>query len=157
MTKAATQSSHPAVSPSPRHAQPRRQRNHARSPDKARKRTAPSGVHPVVIEIALGAVLWFLVMSWLTFAWGREVDFNLVVVTAFFIFFLALFLLTASFALPDPRWRQPHMSFRRFLHARIDTATGATSGREVLVQIAALPLTLALGGTLIGIVWVLTH
>ncbi len=54
-----------------------------------------TGVHPVAIEIALAAALWFIAVTWVSFARGAEVDWDLVVVTLFFIFFFALFPFTA--------------------------------------------------------------
>ena len=69
-------------------------------------RGAETSVHPVAIEVGLAAALWFIAVTWVSFARGAEVDWDLVVVTLFFIFFFALFLFTASHALNDPRWRQ---------------------------------------------------
>src|SRR5215813_4275938 len=59
---------------------------------------AETGVHPIVIKIAVGAAVWFVVTSWLAFAWGPEIDYLLVIVTLFFAIFFTLFLLTASFS-----------------------------------------------------------
>jgi hypothetical protein len=64
---------------------------------------AQTGVHPAAIVIALVAALWFIAVTWVSFARGAEVDWDLVVVTLFFAFFFALFLFTASHALKDPR------------------------------------------------------
>jgi hypothetical protein len=64
-------------------------------------RAAQTDVHPVAIEVALAAALWFIAVTWVSFARGAEVDWDLVVVTLFFIFFFALFLFTASHALKD--------------------------------------------------------
>jgi hypothetical protein len=59
-------------------------------------RPATTTVHPVVIELGLGAVVWFLAVAWLDFAWGRHVDFDLVVVTGFFFVFFMVLLLASS-------------------------------------------------------------
>jgi hypothetical protein len=59
-------------------------------------RKAETGVHPIAIESALGAALWFLAVTWVGFARGGEIDWDLVVVTFFFVFFFGLLLLTAS-------------------------------------------------------------
>ena len=66
----------------------------------------------------------------MSFARGPEVDWDLVVVTLFFVFFFALFLLTASHALKDPRWRQRKTTFREFLESEVGTDTGPMRGRE---------------------------
>ena len=71
---------------------------------------AETGVHPISIEIALGAALWFITVTWVGFARGGEIDWDLVVMTLFFIGFFALFLL-ASYAVKDKRWRLPSTSF----------------------------------------------
>ena len=63
-----------------------------------------TGVHPIVIKIAIGAVLWFLAVVWIAFAGSGGVDLDLTIVTLFFAIFFALFLLLASFSLSDPRW-----------------------------------------------------
>jgi len=64
---------------------------------------AETGVHPLVIKIAVGAAVWFVVTSWLAFAWDSEIDYLLVIVTLFFAIFFTLFLLTASFSVHDAR------------------------------------------------------
>lgn len=118
---------------------------------------AETGVHPIVAEIAVGGALWFLLMSWLDFARGGEVDYLLVIVTLFFVMFFALFLLTASYSLHDPRWPLRDTSFREFLRAKVGTATGTMRGRDVLIEIALVPVSLAFAATVIGLVWSALH
>jgi hypothetical protein len=115
-----------------------------------------TGVHPAAIFIALLAALWFIAVTWVSFARGAEVDWDLVVVTLF-AFFFALFLFTATYALKDPRWRQRDTSLREFLKSEVGTATGPMSGRDVMLEIAVMPLSLALAATLIGVVWIAIH
>src|SRR5262249_4884715 len=67
-------------------------------PKEPQQTAAETGVHPIVIKIAVAAALWFVVTSWLAFAWGPEIDYLLVIVTLFFAIFFTLFLLTASFS-----------------------------------------------------------
>ena len=116
-----------------------------------------TGVHTAVAEIAIGAALWFIVMSWLDFAHGGEIDYLLVIVTLFFVMFFTLFLLTASYSLHDPRWPLRDTSFREFLRAKVGTATGTMRGRDVLIEIALVPVSLALAATVIGLVWSALH
>lgn len=118
---------------------------------------AQTSVHPAAIEIALAAALWFIAVTWVSFARGAEVDWDLVVVTLFFVFFFALFLFTASYGLKDARWRQRDTNFREFLDSDVGTATGPMSGREVLLEIAVIPVSLALAATLIGLIWIAIH
>ena len=82
-----------------------------------------TGVHTAVVEIAVGAALWFIVMAWLDFARGGEIDYLLAIVTLFFVMFFTLFLLTASYSLHDPRWPLRDTSFHEFLRAKVGTAT----------------------------------
>ena len=116
---------------------------------------AEIGVHPIVIKIAVGAAVWFVAISWLAFAWGPEIDYLLVIVTLFFAIFLTLFLLTASFSLHDSRWPARRTSFREFLKSNVRIGRGTMSGREVLIEIALIPVVLAFGATLIGLAWVI--
>jgi hypothetical protein len=114
-----------------------------------------TGVHSAVAKVALAATIWFLLVTWLSFAWGRETDFVLVVVILFFAFFLGLFLLAASFSAKDVRWPVRETNFREFLGSDIRIGSGTLPGREVLIQIALLPVALALAATFIGLAWVI--
>ena len=120
-------------------------------------RRPQTGVHPASIGVGLAAALWFIAVTWVSFARGTEVDWDLVVVTLFFIFFFGLFLFTATYALKDARWRQRDTSFREFLKSEVGTATGPMSGRDVMLEIAVMPLSLALAATLIGVIWIAIH
>ena len=112
-----------------------------------------TGFHPAVIKVALSAVVWFLAVAWLDFSGGHEVDLSLAVVTGFFVIFFTLFLVTASMAVADPRWQLPKASFRKFLDDSVPIDRSPMRGRDVLIHIAMLPVTLAVAGTLIGLVW----
>jgi hypothetical protein len=116
-----------------------------------------TAVHPVVGEIAIGAVVWFIAVTWLAFARGPEVDYLLVIVTLFFVMFFTLFLLTASYGWKDPRWHVPETNFAQFLQSDVRTASGTMRGRNVLIEIATLPVSLAVGAMLIGLAWAGVH
>jgi hypothetical protein len=45
--------------------------------------------------------------------------------------------------------RSTTRSFRAFVRGPVDTATGRITGREALLQVAALPVILSIGGTII--------
>jgi len=96
-----------------------------------------------------------VVTSWLAFAWDSEIDYLLVIVTLFFLIFFTLFLLTASFSGHDARWPVRDTSFRQFLKSNIRIGRGTMSGREVLLEIALIPVALAFGATLVGLAWVI--
>jgi hypothetical protein len=114
-----------------------------------------AGVHPIIVKIAIGAVLWFLAVTWLAFAARGEIDFDLAIVTLFFAIFFTLFLLLASYSVNDPRWPTRQTSLREFLDSDVGIDTGEERGRYVLIEIALLPVTLALAATLIGLAWVI--
>jgi hypothetical protein len=94
-------------------------------------------------------------VTWLSFGWGRETDFVLAVVILFFAFFIGLFLLTASYSVKDKRWPVRETSLQEFLDSEVGIGGGTMRGRDVLIQIAMIPVALALAGTLIGLAWVI--
>ena len=53
------------------------------------------------------------------------------------------------------RWHLRDTSFREFLKSDVGTATGTMRGRDVLLEIALVPVSLALAATVIGLVVVL--
>ena len=96
-------------------------------------------------------MLWFLAVTWLAFAGSGGVDIDLTIVTLFFAIFFTLFLLLASFSVADPRWPTRNTSVREF----VGLATGTESGRDVLIEMALVPVVLAFAATLIGLAWVI--
>jgi hypothetical protein len=115
-----------------------------------------AGVHPVAAKIATGAAVWFLAVVWLAFdAKGDEIGYLLAIVTAFFAIFFTLFLLTASYSTHDPRWPSRDTSFREFLGSRVGIGSETMRGRDVLIEIALIPVALAFAATLIGLAWVI--
>lgn len=116
---------------------------------------ADAGVHPAVAKIAVGAAIWFLAVTWLAFAGNGEIDYLLIIVTLFFAIFFTLFLFTASYSAHDPRWPARDTTFREFLGSRVGIGSGTMRGRDVLIQIALIPVALALAATLIGLAWMI--
>ena len=51
------------------------------------------------------------------------------------------------------RDRETERAFGEFVSGVVDTATGEISGRNALAQIAAMPILLAIGGSLIAIIF----
>lgn len=82
------------------------------------------GIHPIVFKTVIAATVWFLAVAWLAFARGAETDYLLVIVTLFFVIFLTLFLLTATYSRGDARWPTKRASFREFLNGTVSPATG---------------------------------
>lgn len=109
------------------------------------------GVHPIAVETALAAALWFIAVVWVAFAAGPEIDYLPVIVTLFF----TLFLLTASYSVKDPRWPSRTMRLREFLRSKVAIGSSTMSGRDVLIETALIPVALAFAATLIGLAWVI--
>jgi hypothetical protein len=120
-----------------------------------RMEESEAGVHPVIVKIAIGAALWFLAVTWLSFGWSGETDFLLAIVIMFFAIFFTLFLLTASYSVKDPRWPVRETSLREFLDSEIGIGGGRMNGRDVLIETALIPVSLAFAATLIGLAWVI--
>ena len=55
----------------------------------------------------------------------------------------------------NPRWPVRGTSFSEFIKSNIRIGEGTMSGRDVLIEIALLPVALAVGATLIGLAWVI--
>jgi len=113
------------------------------------------GVHAIVVKIALGAALWFLAVVWMAFAAENSENLSLAIVIFFFVFFFALFLLTASFSVKDPRWPVRETSLREFLASKVRIGDATMRGRDVLIETVLIPVTLAFAATLIGLAWVI--
>lgn len=118
---------------------------------------ATTGVHPVVFGISLGATIWFLIVSWLYFAWDGHVDLDLAVMSGYFIIFFTVFLVMAIGIIQDPRWLQQRVSFRDFLRSKVPTSTGEMSGWDVLIGITLIPVSLAFAASIIGLAWAYLH
>jgi hypothetical protein len=70
-------------------------------------------------------------------------------------FAIIIFGLTAGLAMHasgSGRCPRSESSFRRFVRGEVGVHTGCISGREALVQLTVLPVSLALGGMAIGLV-----
>jgi len=113
------------------------------------------GVHPIAVETALAAALWFIAVVWVASAAGPEIDYLPVIVTLFFMMFFTLFLLTASYSVKDPRWPSRTMRLREFLRSKVAIGSSTMSGRDVLIETALIPVALAFAATLIGLAWVI--
>lgn len=119
-------------------------------------RKAETSVHPATIGVALAAALWFIAVTWVSFARGAEVDWDLVVVTLFFIFFFALFLFTASYGLKDQmataRHQLPRVPGQRRGHGH-----GADAGPRRAARGRRDPGLARIHRDQIGLVWIALH
>ena len=112
-------------------------------------------MHPIAVETALAAALWFIAVVWVASAAGPEIDYLPVIVTLFFMMFFTLFLLTASYSVKDPRLPSRTMRLREFLRSKVAIGSSTMSGRDVLIETALIPVALAFAATLIGLAWVI--
>ena len=118
------------------------------------------GVHWKIVAIALGAAVWFVVAAIVFYASGDAAyDYLLWIVAGFAVLFFALTLGLARWAADDPRWtpRKGRRPFAEFIDGNVAIFTGAIHGREATTQLLTIPVSLALGATLIGIVfWIVS-
>lgn len=124
-------------------------------PNSASKHGQATGIHPMAFEIAIGAVLWFLAVTWIAFAGKGGIDLDLAIVTLFCTIFVSLLLLVASLNGRDSRWPAKQTTLRTFLDSDVQIGSGTMPGRSVLIEIALIPVTLAVAATLIGLVWMI--
>lgn len=103
----------------------------------------------------MAVAFWFLAAVSLTFGRDFEANYLIAVVLAFTVAFGALLMFTGSITSFDTRWRLERLQFSRFLGCRAEIATGSIRGRQAMIQILALPVSLAFGVTAIGLVWLL--
>jgi len=130
----------------------------ARTPARA-KRVEPwipnqlpdTSIHPVTVAIPLACAAWFVLVSWAAFA-GGETSLLLAVVTLICLIFLGLLTFAGALSRDMTPERAHGRSFRAFLDGQVDIETGPTSGRQALVQIAAMPVALTLGATAIALI-----
>jgi hypothetical protein len=113
------------------------------------------GVHPVIAMLAIAIGFWFMAALSLTFGLDGETNYLIAVEVVFTLAFGSLLIFTGSITSFDPRWQLERLNFSRFLGCRAEIATGSIRGRAAMIQILALPVSLAVGMTAIGLIWLL--
>ncbi len=125
--------------------------------DISTRRNAPThGVHRTAIALAMVAVAWFVIAMAIAFGGGVEADYVLAIVVLFAVIFFGLTLGIAARNARDPRWSEGPVSFAEFVDDNVATYTGRIAGREAMLELLTLPITLALGATAIGLVFALS-
>jgi hypothetical protein len=114
-----------------------------------------TSVHPVAVAIPVAAFAWFVLAAWIGFA-GGEMSLDLAAVTFGSVMFFGLLWGGSALARNVTPERAQQRSFREFLDGDVDIATERITGRMAFWQLAAMPIALAVGGTImIGCaVWV---
>jgi hypothetical protein len=115
----------------------------------------PGGELPrAVYKTVLAGFVWMLLAAWVAFGTAREADFTLGFASLlFFVFFAILVFLSVT---ARHHMTAPEKQLSDFLHSDVDTATGPLTGRAAWIEIAVIPVSLALAATLIGMVYALT-
>lgn len=113
-------------------------------------------IHPTAIRIAMIAVVWFVIAMALFFGRSLSTDYIMAVMIGFSVMFFGLTLKIAVRASHQRRWADKPVSFDRFVHDDVAIESGKIPGAEALVELLTLPITLAIGATVIGIVFLLS-
>ncbi len=116
----------------------------------------PGAEFPAFVYVSvLAAFGWIMIASWLAFAGDTDADLALgmAVVLAIVFFALPIVIRHIAAAFCRPNREAP----RDFLAAPVETATGPLSGANAWLQVLIIPLSLALGATLIGVANVLVR
>ncbi|HWK32796.1 MAG TPA: hypothetical protein VNR51_03845 [Hyphomicrobium sp.] len=111
----------------------------------------PSAVYITVVA----AFAWMLTMAWFAFSSSDGINLDLGMATG-----LALMFLGVPLAIHHTATHLMHragMPVRTFLNAPFDTFTGEMSPRQAWLEVAMIPIALAIAATLIGTVFLLAH
>jgi hypothetical protein len=110
-----------------------------------------TNIHPIAVAIPVAAAAWFVLAAWCAFGAG-ETSPVLAVITLFCLIFFGVFVGGAAMGRDMTPERTHNRSFQEFLDGDVDIATGRITGREALLQIAAMPVGLTIGFTMIAII-----
>lgn len=100
------------------------------------------------------AWVWLIITFWSVFAGDPQSAWMVTISTAFFGMYFGL----SAILIGLQRDREPvHKGFLTSLKGRMDIFTGPVSGRGALVQVAIIPIALALAGTGMAVVLALVR
>ena len=105
-------------------------------------------VHPFAVAIPMATLAWFLLAIWIGFG-GGETSLVFAVVTFLAIMYVSLIAGGGALARDVRIGRSQHRSFWEFLDGDVEIATGRITGRQALKQIAIIPASLTIGGSVI--------
>ncbi len=115
------------------------------------------GVSSRLIGLAASMVIVFLLATTLFMSSNLAADLNILGVAGFAVIFFTLTLSLSSHAARDPRWagdrRRADNTLDSLARGRVAIATGTISGRDAMVQVLVLPVTLAAGMVVIGLIF----
>ena len=121
--------------------------------DRNRSELKPAtGVHPAAIATSLAAYGVFIIAAWIAFGRGyAALDLTVVVLVS--VVLLGLLVGGAAMSRNMTPDRKTGRSFGEFVHGPVDTASGEISGRDAFLQIAAMPILLAIGGSTMAAIY----
>jgi hypothetical protein len=111
------------------------------------------GIHPRAFRLPMVAVAWFLISMAISFADTGQTAYLMVIVAGFAVIFFGLTVGLGMRASNSRRLLESPATFRRFVRGKVSVYSGRISGREAMLQLTVLPVTLALGGMAIGLVY----
>jgi hypothetical protein len=133
----------------------RRSAPRAAGPVRHASRPRPGGVRPRLIALAASMVIVFLLATTVFMTSNMATDLNILGVAGFAVIFFTLTLGLSNRAAHDPRWAGK--AKRRHDNALVDDevaiATGTIPGRAAMVQVLVLPVTLAIGMTVLALIF----
>lgn len=112
-----------------------------------------TSVHYAAIGTGIAAYTWLVFVAWLIFGHEGEARLPLAIVTVISIMYLGLLAGGGWYSWDVTPERSKARTFGEFLDGPVETATGTISGREAYLQIALMPVALAIGGTIIASIW----
>jgi hypothetical protein len=104
-------------------------------------------LHPSAVVIPMIAAADLLSVYWLTFV-DRGCSLILAVVTLIFVMLFGLLAVCGTYSRNIEPDRATTRSFVEFLNGDVDIETGRIPGRAALLQMAAMPIMVAVGGTI---------
>ena len=108
-----------------------------------------TNVHSSTVATALAAYVLFITAAWIVFGRGyAALDLAVVVVISVVLF--GLFAGAAIMSRDMTPDRATTRTFGEFVTGKVDIESGEISGRAAPVQIAAMPILLAVGGCIIA-------
>ncbi len=115
-------------------------------------------VPPRLIAVAASTVIVFLLAIGFFVTSNLAADLNLIAVGGYAVLYFSLTLSLSSRAAHDPRWagkghRAAGTTLDEFASGNVAIATGTVSGRAALVEVLVLPVTLAAGMVVIGMIF----
>lgn len=110
-----------------------------------------TSMHPAAVVVPAIAASWLVAGAWMVFG-GTDTSTVLAMVTVILVMYAGLMLGGGAFAHNVTPDQARSRTFTDFLKGHVDTATGLLTGRQALVEIATMPVILALGGTVILVV-----